>query len=189
MDRKPWQMNGPHRGGSDRVFEGRRSDRREDRGSDRREDRRFSRFDDEGRAGRRDGARRPFENRDRGFERRGAPRFKREEFATRSGPRARAAQERRFADKSAFEKNAVVRLAPDVAAHFENAEQVNDALRRLIEAAALLKKSEPAKPAAPEADIVDAKDAQAVFAADPFDDDVESDEYDSSAKKPEVEAE
>lgn len=184
MDRKPWQKNGPHRGGSDRAFEGRRSDRREDRGSDRRDERRFSRFGDEAR-----GAGRSFERRE--FDRRGpAPRFKRDDFGTRSGPRARAAQERRFADKSAFEKNAVVRLAPDVAAHFENADQVNEALRRLIEVAGLLKRDEKgSETQASEAVSVTQEDVRAVFAADPFDDDVESDEYDSCERKSEAQAE
>lgn len=178
MDRKPWKMNGPHRGGfeSDRR-EGRFSDRREDRFSDRREDRfsdrREDRFSD-----RRDGGR--FADR----RAQGGRRFndRRDAFGVRSGPRARALENRRYAEKSDFEKNAVVRLAADVAPYFENADAVNDALRHLIAAAGLLKKEEKKAEAKP---VVTEEEAEALFADADREDDVETASYGEAESKEE----
>lgn len=186
MDRKPWNNNGPHRAsfGSDR----RDGDRFSDRGprrferSDRRE---FGEKRDFG--GKRDfgekrdfgdrrgfGERRSFGDR-RGFgggrQRRFDGSFRREDFGVRSGPRARAAEARRFADRSEFAKNAVVRLDSDVADYFESAEAVNNALRMLISASRLVRRPEPAEPA------VKPETAEAVFTDVDRVDDVEEENY------------
>lgn len=168
MDRKPWQVEGSHRGGSN---EGRRSDRfeRSDRRSDRRDSNRGG-FGRDERSDRRFGG-------DRGGQRRGGfggdRRFAdKPQFGVRSGPRARAMETRRYAERSEFEKNAMVRLAPDVAMYFESARQVNEVLRGLIalQSQMKIKKQEEAKPEVTE------QEAQVLFTNDVFDDD-ESPEY------------
>lgn len=200
MDRKPWKMNGPHRGGfeSDRR-EGRFSDRRDDRFSDRREDRfsdrredRFSdrredRFSDRREGGRfsdrREGGRFA-DRRAQGGRRFNERRFneRRDAFGVRSGPRARALENRRYAEKSDFEKNAVVRLAADVAPYFENADAVNDALRHLIAVAGLLKKEEKKAETAP---AVTEEEAEVLFADADREDDVETASYGEAEAKEE----
>ena len=173
MDRKPWQNNGPHRApfGSDRR-EGGRSDRREggERGFGRREfgDRREFGGERRGFGERREfgdrrefggdrGERRPFvagERREFNGERRGfgdrrksfgGGQRRREDFGVRSGPRARALETRRFSERSDFAKNAVVKLDADIADYFKSAEDVNKALRLVIELGRLAKKPSPPK--------------------------------------------
>lgn len=159
MDRKPWQNNGPHRApfGSDRR-EGGRSDRREggERGFGRRE------------FGGDRGERRPFvagERREFNGERRG--------FGVRSGPRARALETRRFSERSDFAKNAVVKLDADIADYFKSAEDVNKALRLVIELGRLAKKPEVKT----EAEKVEQAEAPAVAAEEAmFTEDVFEDE-------------
>lgn len=63
-------------------------------------------------------------------------------FSRFSGPRMRAAEKRRFSDRTAFVQTATVRLAPDVAKYFKDADSVNEALRRLIQISALVKAHE-----------------------------------------------
>ena len=147
MDRKPWQNNGPHRApfGSDRR-EGGRSDRREggERGFGRREfgDRREFGGERRGFGERREfGDRREFGG-DRGERRKsfGGGQRRREDFGVRSGPRARALETRRFSERSDFAKNAVVKLDADIADYFKSAEDVNKALRLVIELGRLAKK-------------------------------------------------
>lgn len=179
MDQKPWKMNGPHRGGfgSDRRERDRFSDRREDRFSDRREDRFSDRRDDrrgDRRASDRFSDRRPGGDRARS----GRPfAERRERFGVRSGPRARALENRRYAEKSDFEKNAVVRLAADVAPYFENAEAVNDALRHLIAAAGLLKTAAKKSEETAAAPAVTEEEAEKLFADQDREDDVEYASY------------
>ena len=161
MDRKPWQNNGPHRApfGSDRR-EGGRSDRREggERGFGRRE------FGD----------RREFGGERRGFgERREFGERRREDFGVRSGPRARALETRRFSERSDFAKNAVVKLDADIADYFKSAEDVNKALRLVIELGRLAKKPEVKT----EAEKVEQAEAPAVAAEEAmFTEDVFEDE-------------
>ena len=100
----------------------------------------------------------------------------------RSGPRARALENRRYAEKSDFEKNAVVRLAADVAPYFENADAVNDALRHLIAVAGLLKKEEKKAEAAP---AVTQEEAEVLFADADREDDVETASYGEAEGKDE----
>ena len=57
----------------------------------------------------------------------------REELGGRSGPRAKAVDKRRFSDRAAYASNATVRLEEDVAKYFKSAEEVNAALRLVIE--------------------------------------------------------
>lgn len=195
MDRKPWKMNGPHRGGFESDHrEGRFSDRRDDRFSDRREDRfsdrredRFSDRREDRFSDRREGGR--FSDRREGgrfADRRaqGGRRFneRRDAFGVRSGPRARALENRRYAEKSDFEKNAVVRLAADVAPYFENADAVNDALRHLIAVAGLLKKEEKKAETAP---AVTEEEAEVLFADADREDDVETASYGEAEAKEE----
>lgn len=159
MDRKPWQNNGPHRApfGSDRR-EGGRSDRREggERGFGRRE------F----------GERRGFGDRRQSF---GGGQRRREDFGVRSGPRARALETRRFSERSDFAKNAVVKLDADIADYFKSAEDVNKALRLVIELGRLAKKPEVKT----EAEKVEQAEAPAVateeamFTEDVFEDEEE----------------
>lgn len=184
MDRKPWQNNGPHRApfGSDRR-EGGRSDRREggERGFGRREfgDRREFGGERRGFGERREfgdrrefggdrGERRPFvagERREFNGERRG--------FGVRSGPRARALETRRFSERSDFAKNAVVKLDADIADYFKSAEDVNKALRLVIELGRLAKKPEVKT----EAEKVEQAEAPAVAAEEAmFTEDVFEDE-------------
>ena len=179
MDRKPWQNNGPHRApfGSDRR-EGGRSDRREggERGFGRREfgDRREFGGERRGFGERREfGDRREFGG-DRG-ERRPfvAGERRREDFGVRSGPRARALETRRFSERSDFAKNAVVKLDADIADYFKSAEDVNKALRLVIELGRLAKKPEVKT----EAEKVEQAEAPAVAAEEAmFTEDVFEDE-------------
>lgn len=204
MDRK-FKDNGPRRGFSDRR-EG-RSDRFEnrDRGEGR-SDRfdRFDRFDRADRAERSDRFERSDRRSDRreGFERRegdfrgrregfagrqGGKRFEkkgpRQDFGVRSGPRARALETRRFADRSDFAKNAMVRLDADIADYFENAEAVNKVLRMFVEASLLVKKPEPkAEPA------IEPETAATLFAETDLEDDDEA-EYGEALELAEAEAE
>lgn len=204
MDRK-FKDNGPRRGFSDRR-EG-RSDRFEnrDRGEGR-SDRfdRFDRFDRSDRAERSDRFERSDRRSDRreGFERRegdfrgrregfagrqGGKRFEkkgpRQDFGVRSGPRARALETRRFADRSDFAKNAMVRLDADIADYFENAEAVNKVLRMFVEASLLVKKPEPkAEPA------IEPETAATLFAETDLEDDDEA-EYGEALELAEAEAE
>ena len=201
MDRKPWQHNGPHRApfGSDRR-EGGRSDRREggERGFGRREfgDRREFGGERRGFGERREfgdrrefggdrGERRPFvagERREFNGERRGfgdrrksfgGGQRRREDFGVRSGPRARALETRRFSERSDFAKNAVVKLDADIADYFKSAEDVNKALRLVIELGRLAKKPEVKT----EAEKVEQAEAPAVAAEEAmFTEDVFEDE-------------
>lgn len=187
MDRK-FKDNGPRRGFSDRR-EG-RSDRFEnrDRGEGRSD--RFDRFDRADRAERSD----RFERSDRRSDRRegfagrqGGKRFEkkgpRQDFGVRSGPRARALETRRFADRSDFAKNAMVRLDADIADYFENAEAVNKVLRMFVEASLLVKKPEPkAEPA------IEPETAATLFAETDLEDDDEA-EYGEALELAEAEAE
>lgn len=169
MDRKPWQNNGPHRApfGSDRR-EGGRSDRREggERGFGRRE------FGDRREFG---GERRGFGERREFGDRRefGGGQRRREDFGVRSGPRARALETRRFSERSDFAKNAVVKLDADIADYFKSAEDVNKALRLVIELGRLAKKPEVKT----EAEKVEQAEAPAVAAEEAmFTEDVFEDE-------------
>lgn len=178
-----------------------RSDRQER--SDRRFDR-FDRFDRADRAERSDRFERSDRRSDRreGFERRegdfrgrregfagrqGGKRFEkkgpRQDFGVRSGPRARALETRRFADRSDFAKNAMVRLDADIADYFENAEAVNKVLRMFVEASLLVKKPEPkAEPA------IEPETAATLFAETDLEDDDEA-EYGEALELAEAEAE
>ncbi len=196
MDRKPWQNNGPHRApfGSDRR-EGGRSDRREggERGFGRREfgDRREFGGERRGFGERREfgdrrefgGERRPFvagERREFGGERRGfgdrrqsfGGQRRREDFGVRSGPRARALETRRFSERSDFAKNAVVKLDADIADYFKSADDVNKALRLVIELGKLAKKPEVKKEAekVEEAEVPAVAAEDAMFTEDVFED-------------------
>lgn len=214
MDNKPWQDKGPRRSfdGEDGDRRGRsdrsdRSDRRDfgdrrpfgDRkpfGDRPRFDRsdRNDRFD---RSDRRDfGDRKPFgEGRSFGdrprFDRKpGGHRFgegRREDFGVRTGPRARAYDTRRFAERSDFARNAMVKIDSDIADFFGSPEAVNQALRLLIDAARVVK-LDAVKPA--EAQIEPETAAQ-LYPADIDEDDVEDSEYGESTEKseaPEAEA-
>lgn len=57
-----------------------------------------------------------------------------EDFSVRSGPRARAFDTRRFAQRSDFAKNAMVKIDSDIADFFGSPEAVNNALRALVQA-------------------------------------------------------
>ena len=180
MDRKPWQNNGPHRApfGSDRR-EGGRSDRREggERGFGRREfggDRGERRPFVAGERREFNGERRGFGDRRKSF---GGGQRRREDFGVRSGPRARALETRRFSERSDFAKNAVVKLDADIADYFKSAEDVNKALRLVIELGRLAKKpevkTEAEKVGQAEAPAVAAEEA--MFTEDVFEDeDVEA---------------
>lgn len=174
----------------DRFDRSDRSDRQE------RSDRRFDRFDRADRAERSDRFERSDRRSDRreGFERRegfagrqGGKRFEkkgpRQDFGVRSGPRARALETRRFADRSDFAKNAMVRLDADIADYFENAEAVNKVLRMFVEASLLVKKPEPkAEPA------IEPETAATLFAETDLEDDDEA-EYGEALELAEAEAE
>ena len=208
MDNKPWQDKGPRRSfdGEDGDRRGRsdrsdRSDRRDfgdrrpfgDRkpfGDRPRFDRsdRNDRFD---RSDRRDfGDRRSFGDRPRFDRKPGGHRFgegRREDFGVRTGPRARAYDTRRFAERSDFARNAMVKIDSDIADFFGSPEAVNQALRLLIDAARVVK-LDAVKPA--EAQIEPETAAQ-LYPADIDEDDVEDSEYGESTEKseaPEAEA-
>lgn len=173
MDNKPWQDKGPRR-----SFDGEDGDRR---GRSDRFDR-FDRFDRSDRSDRRDfGERRSFGDRPR-FERKpGGHRFgegRREDFGVRSGPRARAYDTRRFAERSDFARNAMVKIDSDIADFFGSPEAVNQALRLLIDAARVVK-LDAVKPA--EAQIEPETAAQ-LYAADIDEDDVEDSDYGESTE-------
>ena len=179
MDNKPWQDKGPRR-----SFDGEDGDRR---GRSDRFDR-FDRFDRSDRSDRRDfgerrsfGDRKPFGDRPR-FERKpGGHRFgegRREDFGVRSGPRARAYDTRRFAERSDFARNAMVKIDSDIADFFGSPEAVNQALRLLIDAARVVK-LDAVKPA--EAQIEPETAAQ-LYAADIDEDDVEDSDYGESTE-------
>lgn len=168
-----------------------RSDRQE------RSDRRFDRFDRAERSDRfeRSDRREGFERREGDFRgrregfagRQGGKRFEkkgpRQDFGVRSGPRARALETRRFADRSDFAKNAMVRLDADIADYFENAEAVNKVLRMFVEASLLVKKPEPkAEPA------IEPETAATLFAETDLEDDDEA-EYGEALELAEAEAE
>lgn len=172
----------------DRFDRSDRSDRQE------RSDRRFDRFDRADRAERSD-RREGFERREGDFRgrregfagRQGGKRFEkkgpRQDFGVRSGPRARALETRRFADRSDFAKNAMVRLDADIADYFENAEAVNKVLRMFVEASLLVKKPEPkAEPA------IEPETAATLFAETDLEDDDEA-EYGEALELAEAEAE
>lgn len=212
MDNKPWQDKGPRRSfdGEDGDRRG-RSDRfdrfdrfdRSDR-SDRRDfgDRRpfgdrkpfgdrprFDRSDRNDRFDRSDrrdfGDRRSFGDRPRFDRKPGGHRFgegRREDFGVRTGPRARAYDTRRFAERSDFARNAMVKIDSDIADFFGSPEAVNQALRLLIDAARVVK-LDAVKPA--EAQIEPETAAQ-LYPADIDEDDVEDSEYGESTEKSEV---
>ena len=98
---------------------------------------------------------------------------RREDFGVRSGPRARALETRRFSERSDFAKNAVVKLDADIADYFKSAEDVNKALRLVIELGRLAKKPEVKT----EAEKVEQAEAPAVAAEEAmFTEDVFEDE-------------
>ena len=179
MDRKPWQDKGLRR-----SFDG-------DEGGERRRFGRFDRFDREERSDRREfGERRDFGDRPRrDFGDR--PRFDnkkpfrnrfdgpRQDFGTRSGPRARAYDTRRFAERSEFARNAMVKIDSDIADFFGSPEAVNQALRLLIDAARTVKFPQAAAET-PNAELEPATAAQIFGETDIDDDDVEDSEYDSA---------
>lgn len=180
MDNKPWQDKGPRR-----SFDGEDGDRR---GRSDRFDRfdRFDRSDRSDRSDRRDfGDRRPFGDRPRFDRKPGGHRFgegRREDFGVRTGPRARAYDTRRFAERSDFARNAMVKIDSDIADFFGSPEAVNQALRLLIDAARVVK-LDAVKPA--EAQIEPETAAQ-LYPADIDEDDVEDSEYGESTEKSEV---
>lgn len=194
MDRKPWQGNGPRRSfddrreRSDRFDRSDRSDRfdrfdrfeRSDRTDRAERPNRFERFERSDRADRSDRRSDRFGNRsdrsernDRrsGDFRKGSRAFGKEraDFGQRSGPRARAFETRRFAERSDFAKQAVVKLDADIADFFKSAEDVNKFLRLVLTAADLVK-----KPAKEEADTVTPDTAATLFAETDLEDDEES---------------
>lgn len=123
------------------------------------------------------GERREFNGERRGFgDRRksfGGGQRRREDFGVRSGPRARALETRRFSERSDFAKNAVVKLDADIADYFKSAEDVNKALRLVIELGRLAKKPEVKT----EAEKVEQAEAPAVAAEEAmFTEDVFEDE-------------
>lgn len=206
MDNKPWQDKGPRR-----SFDGEDGDRRGRSDRFDRFDR-FDRSDRSDRSDRRDfGDRRPFGDRkpfgdrprfdrsDRNdrFDRSDRRDFgerrsfddrkpfgegRREDFGVRTGPRARAYDTRRFAERSDFARNAMVKIDSDIADFFGSPEAVNQALRLLIDAARVVK-LDAVKPA--EAQIEPETAAQ-LYPADIDEDDVEDSEYGESTEKSEV---
>ena len=190
MDRKPWQDKGLRR-----SFDG-------DEGGERRRFGRFDRFDREERSDRREfgdrprrdfGDRKPFGDRPRfdrfdrsdrsdRFDRADRNRFDgpRQDFGTRSGPRARAYDTRRFAERSEFARNAMVKIDSDIADFFGSPEAVNQALRLLIDAARTVKFPQAAAET-PNAELEPATAAQIFGETDIDDDDVEDSEYGDGA--------
>ena len=180
MDRKPWQDKGLRR-----SFDG-------DEGGERRRFGRFDRFDREERSDRRDfgdrprrdfGDRKPFGDRPR-FDNKKPFRNRfdgpRQDFGTRSGPRARAYDTRRFAERSEFARNAMVKIDSDIADFFGSPEAVNQALRLLIDAARTVKFPQAAAET-PNAELEPATAAQIFGETDIDDDDVEDSEYGDGA--------
>lgn len=172
MDRKPWQDKGLRR-----SFDG-------DEGGERRRFGRFDRFDREERSDRREfgdrprrdfGDRKPFGDRPR-FDNKKPFRNRfdgpRQDFGTRSGPRARAYDTRRFAERSEFARNAMVKIDSDIADFFGSPEAVNQALRLLIDAARTVKFPQAAAET-PNAELEPATAAQIFGETDIDDDDVE----------------
>lgn len=180
MDRKPWQDKGLRR-----SFDG-------DEGGERRRFGRFDRFDREERSDRREfgdrprrdfGDRKPFGDRPR-FDNKKPFRNRfdgpRQDFGTRSGPRARAYDTRRFAERSEFARNAMVKIDSDIADFFGSPEAVNQALRLLIGAARTVKFPQAAAET-PNAELEPATAAQIFGETDIDDDDVEDSEYGDGA--------
>ena len=180
MDRKPWQDKGLRR-----SFDG-------DEGGERRRFGRFDRFDREERSDRREfgdrprrdfGDRKPFGDRPR-FDNKKPFRNRfdgpRQDFGTRSGPRARAYDTRRFAERSEFARNAMVKIDSDIADFFGSPEAVNQALRLLIDAARTVKFPQAAAEP-PNAELEPATAAQIFGETDIDDDDVEDSEYGDGA--------
>ena len=180
MDRKPWQDKGLRR-----SFDG-------DEGGERRRVGRFDRFDREERSDRREfgdrprrdfGDRKPFGDRPR-FDNKKPFRNRfdgpRQDFGTRSGPRARAYDTRRFAERSEFARNAMVKIDSDIADFFGSPEAVNQALRLLIVAARTVNFPQAAAET-PNAELEPATAAQIFGETDIDDDDVEDSEYGDGA--------
>ena len=180
MDRKPWQDKGLRR-----SFDG-------DEGGERRRFGRFDRFDREERSDRREfgdrprrdfGDRKPFGDRPR-FDNKKPFRNRfdgpRQDFGTRSGPRARAYDTRRFAERSEFARNAMVKIDSDIADFFGSPEAVNQALRLLIDAARTVKFPQAAAETS-NAELEPATAAQIFGETDIDDDDVEDSEYGDGA--------
>ena len=166
MDRKPWQDKGLRR-----SFDG-------DEGGERRRFGRFDRFDREERSPRRDFGDRPrFDNKKPFRNRFDGPR---QDFGTRSGPRARAYDTRRFAERSEFARNAMVKIDSDIADFFGSPEAVNQALRLLIDAARTVKFPQAAAET-PNAELEPTTAAQIFGETDIDDDDVEDSEYGDGA--------
>ena len=107
---------------------------------------------------------------------------RREDFGVRSGPRARAYDARRFAERSDFARNAMVKIDSDIADFFGSPEAVNQALRLLIDAARVVK-LEAVKPAAATTEL-EPETAAKIFGADVDEDDVEAAEYGDAATEP-----
>ena len=180
MDRKPWQDKGLRR-----SFDG-------DEGGERRRFGRFDRFDREERSDRREfgdrprrdfGDRKPFGDRPR-FDNKKPFRNRfdgpRQDFGTRSGPRARAYDTRRFAERSEFARNAMVKIDSDIADFFGSPEADNHALRLFIDAARSVKFPQAATET-PNAELEPATAAQIFGETDIDDDDVEDSEYGDGA--------
>ena len=180
MDRKPWQDKGLRR-----SFDG-------DEGGERRRFGRFDRFDREERSDRREfgdrprrdfGDRKPFGDRPR-FDNKKPFRNRfdgpRQDFGTRSGPRARAYDTRRFAERSEFARNAMVKIDSDIADFFGSPEAVNQALRLLIDAARTVKFPQAAAET-PNAELEPATAAQIFGETDIDDDDEEDSDYGDGA--------
>ncbi|WP_303227002.1 hypothetical protein [Sutterella wadsworthensis] len=104
----------------------------------------------------------------------------RQDFGTRSGPRARAYDTRRFAERSEFARNAMVKIDSDIADFFGSPEAVNQALRLLIDAARTVKFPQAAAET-PNAELEPATAAQIFGETDIDDDDVEDSEYGDGA--------
>lgn len=93
-----------------------------------------------------------------------------------SGPRARAYDTRRFAERSEFARNAMVKIDSDIADFFGSPEAVNQALRLLIDAARTVKFPQAAAETS-NAELEPATAAQIFGETDIDDDDVEDSEY------------
>lgn len=106
---------------------------------------------------------------------------RREDFGVRSGPRARAYDARRFAERSDFARNAMVKIDSDIADFFGSPEAVNQALRLLVDAARVVK-LDAVKPA----EDLEPKTAAQIFGGDVEDDDVEDAEYGAAAQDDDV---
>lgn len=104
----------------------------------------------------------------------------RQDFGTRSGPRARAYDTRRFAERSEFARNAMVKIDSDIADFFGSPEAVNQALRLLIDVARTVKFPQAAAET-PNAELEPATAAQIFGETDIDDDDVEDSEYGDGA--------